>query len=344
MSYELTRGNNNLTPQIGFNQELLKSFVDYVDVNNITMKSYTNQIKAFIEWLNMNDIKNPVRQDIKAYKNYLNNQDYSTGTKNQYFRAVKQLFKWLSSEGLYNNISDNIKGFKINDTNKKEAFNEYDIKKILSDIDLNSKNGYRDKSIILLMVTGGLRISEVANINIQDIEIIKGQMVCYIKGKNHTEKDTFIKIIPEVAECINKYLKTRSNIKPNQPLFTSNSNRVKDIRLNSDTISRICKRAFKKSGYISNKLTAHSLRHTSNTLLFKSGADLYKVQRHARHKDPKTTEIYLHINDREFDTSEQDIYNQIYDIKSDKINDLILSINALSKSDKELLLSYLIKQ
>jgi integrase/recombinase XerC len=78
------------------------------------------------------------------------------------------------------------------------------------------------------------------------------------------------------------------------------------------SFSRIIKTIFKEAGYDSNKLTAHSLRHTSNTLLFKSGADLYTVQQHARHSDPKTTEIYIHAVDREKDRSEQNIYNQIF--------------------------------
>lgn len=342
MTYELSEVNNVYLPKINFDKELLKKFIDFVDVNEITIKAYKNQIKYFLKWLNDNQIQNPKRQDIKDYKLYLSKQDFATGTKQQYFRAVKQLFKWLSSEGLYNNISDNIKGFKINVLNKKESFNESDIRKIISDIDITKSNGLRDKSIILLMLTGGLRVSEVSNIDIKDIEILKGQMICYIKGKGHHEKDTYIKIIDKVAYFISEYLKTRNNTKPNQPLFTSNSNRVKDGRLTPDTISRICKKRFKNSGYISDKLTSHSLRHTSNTLLFKSGADLFKVQKHARHQDPKTTEIYLHINDRDKDTSEQDIYNQIYNIKSDKINTLMTDINNLSDSDKKILINKLI--
>lgn len=332
----------NYLMEVNFNHDLLKSFIDYIDVSNTTMKSYTNQIKSFIKWLNVNQIKNPTRQDVKDYKNYLMTQNYSSGTKNQYLRAVKQLFKWLNSEGLYDNISDNLKGFKVNTLNKKESFNEVEIKKIISDIDITTPNGLRDKCIILLMLTGGLRISEISNIDIQDIEVIKGQMVCYIKGKGHHDKDQYIKIIDDISELINEYLKTRTNTRPNQPLFTNNSNRVKDGRLHPDTISRICKKHFKQSGFISSKLTAHSLRHTSNTLLFKSGADLFKVQQHARHKDPKTTEIYLHVSNRDLDTSEQDIYNQIYDIKSNKLNQLMFDINSLSDNDKQALINKLI--
>ena len=125
-------------------------------------------------------------------------------------------------------------------------------------------------------------------------------------------KDAYIKLIPEVQEALQDYLQSRKHWKKTDPLFAGTGNRARGGRLEVPSFSRIIKTIFKEAGYDSNKLTAHSLRHTSNTLLFKSGADLYTVQQHARHSDPKTTEIYIHAVDREKDRSEQNIYNQIF--------------------------------
>lgn len=317
-----------------FNNDLFNRFIEYTDVKETTIKGYNVCLRKFIKYLYDNNIHQPKREDIRAYKEYINKQSFTAGTKAQYLRTVKHFFKWTSSEGLYPNIADNIKGVKVKqDNTKKEAFNEADIKTILNSIDRTTPNGKRNYSMLLLAITGGLRIIELQRANIQDIQIIKGQYVIYIQGKGRDEKDEYIKLIDEVKQAIDDYLTTRPNAKKHDPLFTGTSNRAKGQRISEPSISRLIKTIFKNAGYDSSKLTAHSLRHTSNTLLFKSGADLYKVQQHARHQDPKTTEIYLHATDREADTSEQDIYNQIF--KPEEKNALKEAIKLLESLNNE---------
>lgn len=116
-------------------------------------------------------------------------------------------------------------------------------------------------------------------------------------------------------DALEDYLATRPEAKKSDPLFTSTSNRSKGGRITEPSVSRLIKQIFISAGYDSNKLTAHSLRHTSNTLLFKAGADLYQVQHHARHQNPATTEIYLHAEERDKDQSELQIYNELFGVK-----------------------------
>ena len=322
--------------ELEFSNQLLYKFINYTDVQDTTLKGYKTNIKPFFKYLRDNNINQPTRQDIRNYKKYLDSLKLTAGTKQQYFRACKHLFKWLNSEGLYLNVADNIKGFKVDASKtKKESFNESDIKNILNKIDTNTEIGKRDYAIILLIITGGLRINEVRNIDIQDIQIIKNEYVVYILGKGHTEKDTYIKIIKPVYDAIKDYLDCKNKTTRIDPLFTSTSNRALGKRITKESLSQILKNRFREAGYDTPKLTAHSLRHTSNTMLYKSGADIYKVQKHARHKDPKTTEIYIHQADRENDTSELDIYNQIFNTKNqDIVSDLRQEITTLN--DKEL--------
>lgn len=311
---ELTIRQNALA-EVHFDpHHLLEQFRQDTGVKETTWYGYQNCLKQFFFWLSAQGIRKPQRSDIRAYKAYLDKQNFTAGTKAQYLRAVRHLFKWAAAEGLYpENIADGIKGAKVKqDNTKKEAFTEDDIRAILDSIDRTTEAGKRDFAMILLSVTGGLRIIEMQRADIQDIATIKGQQVLYIQGKGRDEKDEYIKLIPEVAAAINEYLQSRPAYKKNDPLFTGTSNRGKGQRLAEPSISRILKSVFREAGFDSGKLTAHSLRHTSNTLLFKSGADLYTVQKHARHSDPKTTEIYIHAVDREKDRSEQNIYNQIF--------------------------------
>lgn len=296
-----------------FNKTLFDRFVNYTDVKETTLKGYVVCLRQFIAWLQENRIQQPTRDDIKAYKKHLEDKNFTAGTKAQYLRAVKQFFKWTGSEGFYPNIADNIKGAKVKqDNTKKEAFIESDIKNILDSIDRSEETGKRDYLMILLSVTCGLRIIEMQRADIGDIQTIKGQKVLYIQGKGHDEKDDYKKLVPEVIEALQDYLNSRPPCKKNDPLFSATGNRHRGGRLAEPSISRIIKDRFIKAGFDCGKLTAHSLRHTSNTLLFKAGADLYTVQQHARHTDPKTTEIYIHSLDKEKDRSEQKIYNQIF--------------------------------
>lgn len=298
---------------IEFNNNLFQRYIDYADVKETTLQGYIVCIRQFAKWMQAQGIRQPQRADIKDYKKHLDNANFTAGTKARYLRCIKHFFKWTASEGLYPNIADNIKGAKVKqDNTKKEAFAEQDIKSILESIDTTTEAGKRDYAMILLSVTCGLRIIEMQRADIEDLQTIKGQRVLYIQGKGHDSKDDYKKLVPEVAQAIDDYLQSRESPKKCEPLFAGVGNRAKGGRLTEPSISRIIKKVFIKAGYDCGKLTAHSLRHTSNTLLFKSGADLYTVQQHARHSDPKTTEIYLHVLDKEKDHSEQDIFNQIF--------------------------------
>lgn len=342
---ELTATGGGDLRAISFSGSLFHRFIDYTDVKETTIKGYAVCIRQFARWMADNGITQPTRDDIRAYKKHLENKDFTAGTKAQYLRAVKHFFKWTAAEGLYPNIADNIKGAKVKqDNTKKEAFSADDIKAILDNIDRTTEAGKRDYAMILLSVTGGLRIVEMQRADIQDIQTMRGQRVLYIQGKGRDEKDEYTKLPPEVSDAIDDYLQSRPPYRKNDPLFIGTSNRARGARLSEPSISRIIKGVFVAAGYDCSKLTAHSLRHTSNTLLFKSGADLYTVQHHARHADPKTTEIYIHAADREQDTSEQDIYNQIFNPEAQDVAKEAYSImKGLSADDQRKALEYIIE-
>lgn len=340
---ELAIKNAALSP-MQFDNNLFFRFMQYTDVKETTLKGYAVCIRQFVRWMKERGIAQPQREDIREYKAHLEKQNFTAGTKSQYLRAVKHFFKWAASEGLYPNIADNIKGAKVRqDNTKKEAFSESEIRTILESIDRTTEAGKRNFAMILLSVTGGLRIIEMQRADVQDIATIKGQRVLYIQGKGRDEKDAYIKLIPEVSSAIDEYLQSRPNSKKNSPLFTGTGNRGNGQRLTEPSISRIIKGVFRDAGFDSNKLTAHSLRHTSNTLLFKSGADLYTVQQHARHSDPKTTEIYIHAADREEDRSEQNIYNQIFNPgKKSTAEQATEAFQGLSEADQRTALEFIL--
>ena len=200
-----TERNQNL---FAINQEFqsifFQRFFEFCDCKEKTIKNYKTYLKKFVLWIQQNNIKNPTRQNIKEYKRYLFELSLSIGTKQQYFQSVKLFFKWLSCEGLYKNIAEGFKSFKVNTTEtQREAFTEKELQQIISSIDTSTIQGKRDLAMILLAITGGLRIIELQRANIGDIQERNRQKVLYIKGKGKDSKDDYIKIIPEVEKAIN---------------------------------------------------------------------------------------------------------------------------------------------
>lgn len=275
---------------------LLDQFVQSIDRKEKTVQGYTSKLRRFSEWLNDNHIQRPSRADIKAYREYLKATELTPNTQAQYLRAVIQCFKWAAAEGLYKPIADNIHNLKIrNDRHKKDALSEAEIAKIQACIERDTLAGKRLYAIFELAVNCGLRTIEISRADVCDLKITGGNHWLYIQGKGRDDKDAKVFLVPEVYAAIKDYQDARTD-KPTakSPLFVSTSNRSNGKRLSTRTISGLLKDALKAAGFDSDRLTAHSLRHTSATTAHNSGLSLYEVQQAQRHASPATTEIYIH--------------------------------------------------
>ena len=309
--------------------DLYQAFMEYcADRKETTIEGYKVALKHFFAWIDRNAIREPQRADIIAYKQALQTErsektggTLAPGTQARYLRAVKMFFSWAASEGLYRNIADNVRAPRIRqDTQHRDALQEEDVRRILDSIDRSTPAGKRDYAMILLAVTCALRIIEIQRADIADIQTIAGEAVLFIQGKGRDEKDEYKKLIPAVMDAIRDYLQTRPGAKTGEPLFISISNRPgtdgngqPTHRIAEPSISRIIKNRLKAAGYNSNRITAHSLRHTAVTMLLKAGATIQEAQQYARHFCIKTTVIYAHNIDRAKDHSEQRVYDKIMD-------------------------------
>lgn len=296
-----------------FSNTLFERFIDYTDRKETTVKGYFTCIRQFVKWLEENDIRQPEREHIKAYRDHLSSSNLAIGTQAQYLRAVKHFFKWTASEGLYPNVADNIHGAKVrHDVHKKDALQREDVPHIAETIDRSTVQGKRLYAMYLLTINCGLRTIEIHRANVGDLKTVGGTTYLYLQGKGHDDKDAPVLLIPEVHEAITDYLNSRNEkLTAKSPLFTSTSNRSKGERIATTTISTMLKTMLVKAGYDSDRLTAHSLRHTSGTGAHKAGIDLYGVQHLMRHCDPATSEIYIHDDDHK--TAEEKGRKAIYD-------------------------------
>lgn len=258
-------------------------------------------------------------------------------TVKQYLQSVKQFFSWTAAEGLYPNIAANIHAPKISDTHRKDSLTAHDVQTIENSItstaaakqtaaaeaekdtagrvQRSTEQGKRLLAIYSLAVNAGLRTIEISRANIKDIEVKNGAACLYVWGKGHAEPDAKKPLAPEVYAAIKDYLTARSdNPTGGSPLFVATGNRSGGSRLAPTTISSMIKQAMITAGYDSERLTAHSLRHTTGQNVMQiTGDNIYQTQQYMRHSNPKTTEIYLDNDTAEADAQiAQTLYNHFH--------------------------------
>ena len=352
----------NLTPAQDFNPGLFDDFIAWINRSEKTARSYITNFRQFIAWLKYTAIRNPQRQDIISYRQWLTaeheaiklDRDSITGWKYrtdahgnplkinckpntiaQYLRSVCQFFRWTAANGYYPDIAANIHAPKLrHDRHSKEALTAPEVLAIEKSIaqraqertqaaqnaqkdtagrmQRSTEQGKRIYAMYLLAVNAGLRTIELNRANVKDLVTKGGQTWLYIWGKGHTEPDQRKPLAPEVAAAVKEYLKSRTD-KPtgNSPLFVSTGNRSRGKRIAPTTISTMLKRAMQEAGFDSERITAHSLRHTAGTNVQEITGNLYATQLYMRHSNPATTEIYLHT---ETEQAEAGIAQQLYNL------------------------------
>lgn len=253
----------------------------------------------------------------------------------QYLRSVCQFFRWTASEGFYPNIADNIHTPKVrNDTHKKEALTAADVmtiersiqakaesKRAAAAVSIKDKDGKttrateqgkRDYAMFVLAVNAGLRTIELERANIKDLEVKNGSACLYVWGKGRSEADSKKPLAPGVYKAIKDYLDSRSD-RPTakSPLFVATGNRSGGQRIAARTIGQMLKKELRAAGYDSERITAHSLRHTAGTNIMELSGNLFTTQKYMRHSNPATTEIYLHCDTEKQETQ---LAQQLYDL------------------------------
>ena len=278
--------------------DIIQVFLDAIEVSAKTKETYRYNLHQYFVWLQEQGIAEPSNIDIRNYKQHLE-ATKKPATVFAYMIAVRRYYEWLADEQGMENIAGKVKAGsskgRISKEHKKDALTTSQVKKIMQGFNTDTVQGIRDKAIFTLMVCCGLRDCEVVNATVGDKRNIGDTTVLYIKGKGHAEADDFV-VLPEQAEqMINDYLATRKGIKDNQPLFCSLSYNNFGGAMTTRAISGIMKEAMLQAGLNSERLTAHSLRHTAITLaLINNGGNIQEAQQFARHTNPATTEIYAH--------------------------------------------------
>ena len=265
-------------------ENYVDKFLNYIDVSDKTVETYKIALRQFCSYLHEKGIKNPTREEIIEYREYL--KEYLKPTSvNAYLIAIRNLYNYLEYEGITKNITKNIKGIKLEQRHLKRGLSQEEIQKVLSVC-----KDERERLIIKLMITTALRCNEVVNIQLEDFYEDKGVAMLRVLGKGRDNiKQDIVKIDDRLLEDIKTYIQ---NYNITDYLFVSTSNNNKGGKITTKTIRLIVTDLFKKAGLDMNMLSPHSTRHTSCELALENGLDLREVSEFMRHKSLNTTLVY----------------------------------------------------
>ena len=303
--------NNSLAVQ-GLGENLLNDFFRFLDVSEKTRSTYQRALRQMFKYLTVNSISRPSYDDMVNFKKSLEQAGRKASTIALYFAAARRFFAWTQQRGICPNVAKDVKAPRQEKGHKRDFLGAKQLKRILSGLAQGTLQEKRDFAIMALISIGGLRTIEVARANVEDIRILGECTVLYVQGKGCNDRTEFVKLPAPVLEAINDYLKARGHADGTAPLFASSSNRNKNGRLTTRTISGIVKTALRNAGYDSSRLTAHSLRHSAVTLSLMGGISLSEVQSFARHSNIATTMIYAHNVDRINSMCENTICSMIF--------------------------------
>ena len=277
-------------------KELKKQYLEYIEIERgRSLKTVENYDRYLIKFLEFAKIKNPfgITDDlVRKYRMYLNRRGLKKKTQNYYLIALRNFLKYLSRIEIESLPPERIELAKVGDR-QIDLINQDELIRLLGSPSGSDIGDLRDKAILEMLFSTGLRISELCSLDRDSVDLKKDDFS--VRGKG--EKIRIVFLSGRAKTALKNYLDKRADIE--EPLFV-NLNSTKDgpWRLTPRSIERIVGKCAIKAG-ISKKVTPHIIRHCFATDLLEAGADLRSVQSLLGHSSITTTQIYTHVTNRQ---------------------------------------------
>ncbi|RLD13678.1 MAG: site-specific tyrosine recombinase XerD [Caldiserica bacterium] len=252
-----------------------------------TISAYKNDLRSFKEFLNGRDPLEVTKRDIFEFLMKLSKRRLKPTTLRRKISSVRSFYAFLLREGKIEKDPTVDISLPKKDKRLPEVLSLEEIEKILNAIPENSFRGKRDRAIVELLYSCGLRVSELTGLKVKDIDMKNGFLKCFGKGS----KERIVPFGERAKDVLKKYLKEREKKGiTSEYLFVSR----KGERILRQFINAILNKYAKKAR-IRKKVHPHMLRHSFATHLLERGADLRSVQELLGHVDISTTQIYTHL-------------------------------------------------
>ncbi|TWP15499.1 hypothetical protein EUA75_01835 [TM7 phylum sp. oral taxon 353] len=264
-------------------QLYLERFIDFA--GNITVDKITSEvIRRYRLWLN-------------RYKNETTNEELSLITQSYHLIALRGFLTYLSRRNITSLAADKIILPKT--ARKQVTFLQYDeVVRMINQIPTDTEAGLRDRAIVELLFSSGLRVSELVNLNRDHINLSRREFM--VRGKGQKDRPVFIS--KSAAEHVSSYLDARTDSLPALFLSYSRRNAAPNLsgdyrRLSARSIQRMISQYARLAG-ITKHVSPHTMRHSFATDLLMNGADLRSVQSLLGHSNISTTQVYTHVTDQ----------------------------------------------
>jgi integrase/recombinase XerD len=307
--------------------DLAGMFVAHMKVKNYssgTRASYGRELLKFLEYLrekDIGDIRKVTRDLLQPYQLGITRQkdegSYTVATVALKIRAVKRFFEYLeASNHILINPAEYLKEPKKESRLPRAVLTEEEVGKILDQPNLSSMTGIRDRTILEVFYSTGIRLEEMVNLTIFDCDL-QGGFLRVNKGK--FAKDRVIPLGKHAIRFLKEYL---SRVRP---LHNRNNRNIRNLFLNllgkpfSRVMIEIVVRKYAKAAGILKKVTPHVFRHTFATHLVKNGADITAVQRMLGHSSPRVTQIYAKVAGVEVKKTHQTAHPREKDMEPETI-------------------------
>lgn len=242
------------------------------------------------------DLLRKYRLRLNRYGSENGNEDLQTITQAYHLIALRGFLKYLARREIKTLDPSLVDLPHV--VRKQVTFLHYDeVEDMLEQIDLGTESGLRDRAIIELLYSGGLRVSELVGLNRDSINLERREFV--VRGKGSKDRPIFIS--EACADRVSDYLDARTDSLP--ALFLNNSRNTQAVdtsgnfrRITARSVERIVEKYARLAG-ITKHVSPHTLRHSFATDLLMNGADIRAVQSMLGHSDISTTQIYTHVTD-----------------------------------------------
>ncbi len=277
---------------------LLKDYLDHLEIEkNRSIKTRINYERYLRRFLEYSKISKPsqISQDlVRQYRLHLNRANIKKNTQNYYLIALRNFLKYLAKRDIETLSADKIELGKQSE--RQVVFlEENELERLLGAPGQTSFKALRDRAILELLFSTGLRVSELCALNRDSINLKSGEFP--VRGKG--DKVRLVFLSDSAKEALKNYLDKREDV--DEALFirqVKNFNKINDLRLTPRSVERLVKHYAAKAG-ITKKVSPHSIRHSFATDLLMNGADIRSVQALLGHSNITTTQIYTHTTDKQ---------------------------------------------
>lgn len=287
--------------------ELQRQFLEYLEIERgrsvKTVENYQRYLTKFLDYVKTDDPSKLTEDMVREFRLYLNRQPgtkvggrmepMKRKTQNYYLIALRAFLKYLRRRGVESLSPERIELAKVPERSL-DLITPQELVRLLEAPDTTTPVGARDRAILDLLFSTGLRISELCSLNIDDLDLTRDEFS--VRGKGDKIRVVFLS--ERAKQSIKAYLAKRKDL--DEALFIQygkNAKNASELRLSVRAVQRMMKQMAAKAG-ITRKVTPHVIRHSFATDLLQNGADLRSVQALLGHANIGTTQVYTHVTDK----------------------------------------------